>query len=153
MSPEYAPKRQDTRLFQEGFIRGVLEGLPISNALYTCTDNAHDYWREEISPVGYVAYRRAIDNGDEIPQAMTSFWKAARLAGDVKDEILRVEPTGLILRAKTNRLSQVAEPRKVNYGLAAFIHNELDLSGMKLINLFHILRQNSWGAMLQEKIL
>ena len=154
MSPEYAPKRNDTRLFQEGFIRGVLEGLPISNAPYTCNDNAHDYWREEISPAGYVAYRRGIKAGWTNSQSMNAFWRAARLAGDVQDQILRVEPHGLIVRAKSKKLDQIAEPRLINYGLAAFIakKGEIDLSGNKPARLLDILRERGWGLKLQSAL-
>jgi hypothetical protein len=83
-----------SRYYVEGFIRAQINSAP-NPAL-----EAWSYWRKQTSPAGSLAYEKVLKTTDNRKRAMSAFWQAAIIAGDVTPtpkKIAALKPTGLEL--------------------------------------------------------
>jgi hypothetical protein len=150
--PERDKDTTRTRLWNEHFIRAVIEGAPLyykeaeeeehrDDRKMTAYDLAWMGWRSATSPTGARAFSDALRQGKGMKQAWSAFYSEGRKSGEIKDVIVKVNQKGLVVTPNCG-----VEERAIDWRIATLKAraNEFDFRDMK-DKLLEVLRQTGWA--------
>ena len=155
--PERDKDTTRTRLWNEHFIRAVIEGAPLyykeaedgdlkigepkDDRKMTAYDLAWMGWRSATSPTGARAFSDALRQGKSMKAAWSTFYTEGRKAGEIKDVIVKVNQKGLVVTPNCG-----VEERAIDWRIATIKAkaNEFDFRDMK-DKLLEVLRQTGWA--------